>query len=679
MTRIYSNHRNLLLITLLLLSTLTLSACRPTNENFYAELPSNEAGTADVEEDLHVFDAESDLIIIEEAIIALLLLAAIVAIVTKRLRAPYTVGLVLIGLMLSTQGQYEFDVTPELFLALLVPPLVFEAAFHLKWESLRNDLAPILALAIPGVLLTTGLVGLVVSAGTNVPLSVAMVFGALVAATDPVAVVALFRTMGVPKRLQVLLEGESLLNDGTAIVVFNLMITIAITGQFSFLDSIFDFVVTSGGGVAVGILLGLVYAQIIRQIDDPLIETTLTAILAFGSYLLAEKFHVSGVLAVVSAGLLAGNVGPREMSASSKMLVFNFWEIAAFLANSLVFLLIGLQIDPEILITHWAVILVAIGAVLVARAAGVYGLTWVGRGVPRRFQHVLFWGGLRGAISLALAISLPASLGVIRGEIQAMAFGVVLFTLLFQGLTMQPLIKRLNLIPSSTRQTEYERRHARAIMSKAAYDRLETMYNTGMLTPHVWESLAPLIKKHNEKTTQSVLQVLAENPDMELDEYNTARREALLTQRSTLSNLLYDGVISDDVFSELTSEIDEALTEFPLNWLQAARQIDSRDITNILFAVLQEDDVEAAIKALKSLHAPVVQMPSTGEFLGQNNVTIMIGIPDGQEAIIAEKLQQVSHPRVQIWQDEGKEDAPGQEITVGALLFSFDVERYEEL
>ncbi len=665
------------LLVVAVLLTMLLGACT-SSENFYAELPSNEAGVAETEENLSVLDSESNLILIEEAIIGLLLLAAIVGIFTKRLRVPYTVGLVLIGLVLSMQGRIDFDVTPELFLALLVPPLVFEAAFHLKWEDLRRDLAPVLALAIPGVLITTGLVGLVVTAGTGVPLSVALVFGALVAATDPVAVVALFRSMGVPKRLQVLLEGESLLNDGTAIVVFNLMVAIAITGQFSLTDSVIDFFVVAGGGLVIGILLGILYAQVIRQIDDPLIETTLTAILAFGAYLVAEQFHTSGVLAVVAAGLLAGNVGPREMSASTKMLVFNFWEIAAFLANSLVFLLIGLQIDPQILFTHWAVILVAIIAVLGARAVGVYGLTWVGRGVPRRFKHVLFWGGLRGAISLALAISLPASLGAVRGEIQAMAFGVVLFTLLVQGLTMQPLIKHLKLIPSSKKQAEYERRHARAMMSKAAYDRLDQMYQNGMLSPHVWKSLAPLLKDHNEKTTQAVLQVLREDPDMELDEYNTARREALLTQRSMLANLLHDGVISEEVFSQLAGEVDEALTEIQISWMQAARQVDKKEVTGVLFAILQEEDVPDAVKTLKAIDTPVVRMPSAGEFLGQRNATIMVGIPEGREEQIIRALQEASQQRVQILASGEAASSDARKITVGATLFSFDVERYEE-
>jgi len=234
-------------------------------QQFLAQLPSDESSEA--EDEIHIFDEESNVIIIEEVVIGLLLIAVIVGIITQQLRVPYTVGLVLIGLALSLRGQTEIDFPPELFLGLLVPPLIFEAAFHLNIRDLRRDLAPILALAIPGVLITTGLVGLVVALGTGSPLSLTLVFGALVAATDPVAVVALFRTLGVPKRLQVLLEGESLFNDGTAIVVFSMMITIAITGHFSLIDSLLDFILISGGGLAVGLLLGLIFSQISRRIE----------------------------------------------------------------------------------------------------------------------------------------------------------------------------------------------------------------------------------------------------------------------------------------------------------------------------------------------------------------------------------------------------------------------------
>ena len=321
----------------------------------------------------------------------------------------------------------------------------------LNLNALRRDIIPILTFAIPGVILTMLVVGALVSWGTGIPIIYTLVFGAIIAAIDPVAVISLFRNVGVPKRLQVLLEGESLLNDGTSIVLYGLIISLAITGsEFNLFNSIVDFIRIAGGGIVVGFILGALISQIINAIDDYLIETTLTTILAFGAYLVAEEvFHVSGVLAVVGAGLIAGNIGPAGMSPTTRIVLFNFWEYAAFLANTFIFLLIGLQIELSSLFNSWQVIAIAIIAVLIARAVTIYGLAWVGRDIPFRWQHVLNWGGLRGAISLALALSLPLVLGETRNQLQVMTFGVVIFTLLVQGLSIGALVRNLGIISAS--------------------------------------------------------------------------------------------------------------------------------------------------------------------------------------------------------------------------------------
>jgi CPA1 family monovalent cation:H+ antiporter len=179
--------------------------------------------------------------------------------------------------------------------------------------------------------------------GPGLALSTALVFGALISATDPVAVVSLFRILGVPKRLAVLMEGESMFNDGTAIVLFNLMLAFALTGGFDLTHGLWEFVRVAVGGLLLGFLLGWLVSRIIARIDDYLIETTLTVVLAFGSYLLAEQLHFSGVLAVVAAGLVNGNIGPQGMSPTTRIVLFNFWEFVAFLANSMIFLMLGLQ------------------------------------------------------------------------------------------------------------------------------------------------------------------------------------------------------------------------------------------------------------------------------------------------------------------------------------------------
>ncbi|HJS18454.1 MAG TPA: Na+/H+ antiporter [Anaerolineales bacterium] len=509
-----------------------------------------------------------NIILLEEVVVILLLIASVVAVAARRLRLPYTVGLVLIGLVLSLLSPVAIKIPPQIILALLVPPLVFEAAFHLNLEHLRRDLGLIVLFALPGVILTTLLVGGLVSAGTGIAIQTALVLGALISATDPVAVVALFRRLGVPHRLQVLLEGESLFNDGTAIVMFNLMLSIALAGRFDAIDSIRQFLTVSGGGVLIGVILGIVLSRTIGRIDDPLVETTLTTVLAFGSYLAAEYFHVSGVLAVVAAGIVNGNAGSSEMSATTRVVVYNFWEYAAFIANSFVFLLIGLTIDLNSMLTNWQAILWAILAALVARAVSIYGFSVFGREIPAKWKHILFWGGLRGAITLALALSLPdiPALAGVRTTLQAMAFGVVLFTLLVQGSTTDWLVRRLKIIQRSESQDEYELRHARYVAGRAAYDYLRRITQQGLISEHTWQTLSPLIERQNDNLIEAVRDVMKSDPAVEAEELDTARRDALRAQRNALRGLLRDGVISEDSYLTLIREVDAALTEENLTW-----------------------------------------------------------------------------------------------------------------
>jgi CPA1 family monovalent cation:H+ antiporter len=495
----------------------------------------------------------------ETIVIELLLVVTVVALVVRRFNIPYTVALVVVGLLLTLQSPANINLTPELILALFVPPLVFEAAFHINFQDLRRNLTSILVLAVPGVILTTLIVGGVLALGTGLGLASALVFGALISATDPVSVVAIFRTLGVPKRLSVLIEGESLFNDGTAIVVYNLALIVVLTGKFNLLTSLGDFLSVSGGGVVIGLVLGWLISLLIARVDDYLIETTLTTLLAFGSYLLAERLHFSGVLAVVAAGLICGNLGPRGMSPTTRIVLFNFWEYVAFLANSLIFLLLGLQVNIPALLASWSFILWAILAVLAARAVVVYGLGWIvnkfADPIPKRWLHVLNWGGLRGAIALALVLSLPPNFAN-RDQFRLMAFGVVLFTLLVQSTTMRPLIRRLGIIIRNPSQVEYEKHHARLTAMRAALNHLEHRHKEGLLSTHAWETLRPEYEKQVLTFGDEVRQTLNAAPNLEAQELDTARREALRAQRSALLDLFRDGIISQEVFSELGVEID---------------------------------------------------------------------------------------------------------------------------
>ena len=501
---------------------------------------------------------------VETLIIAMLLVVSLVAIVVRRLNFPYTVALVVVGLLISLQQPLQILLTPELILTLFVPPLVFEAAFHLSLTELRRNLVPVAMLAIPGVILSTFIVGGIVSLGIGISLPLALVFGSLIAATDPISVVALFRALGVPKRLSVLMEGESLLNDGTAIVVFNIMLVVALAGHFDASSALTEFIRVAAGGLLVGLALGWLVSLLIARIDYYLIETALTVMLAFGSYLIAERLHVSGVLAVVAAGLINGNIGPRGMSPTARIVIFNFWEFVAFLANSFVFLLIGLDVNLSGLLADWRAVLWAVGAVLVARAAVVYGLSWlVNRtstsSISMRWQHVLNWGGLRGAISLALVLSLPTALGAERDLLRVMTFGVVLFSLLVQATTMRPLVRRLAIVTRTEGQVEYERRHARLTALRAAQRHLENLHHQGLVSTYTYGRLKPAIEREIDSRADSVRDAIRSAPELEAEELDTTLRELLRAQRSALLGLRQDGIISDEVLETLTAEVDARL------------------------------------------------------------------------------------------------------------------------
>ncbi len=503
--------------------------------------------------------AETELIIV-----LLLLVISVVAMAMRLIRIPYTVALVLVGLGLAFQGGIHIKLTEEIILLIFLPPLIFEAAFHLNFARLKNNLPLILILAIPGVLVVTFITGGMMMFGGGLSISTALVFGALIAATDPVAVVAIFKELGAPKRLATIVEGESLLNDGTAIVVFNIILGVALTGHFNLTEGILDFFVVSGGGLLIGIAMGWAVSRLISVIDDHLIETTLTTVLAYGVYLIAEQFHVSGVLAVVAAGILNGNVGPKGMSATTKIVLFSFWEYVAFVANSLIFLLIGLEVNLDLLAAQWSLIVLAGGAVLIGRAITVYGFSWMSRyfksgAVPFRWQHIITWGGLKGAVSLALALGLPASLGSDRDLIITLTFGVALLTLLVQATTMGPLMKRLRIVTPSHAREQYQLHMGHLIALKAAGQRLNTLRQDGVIPPKAWEELHPELTEKEAEVSAALHALLEHEPDVHDDILTGTRRDLLLTQRGTLHTLHRDGAISDHVFEMLVTEIDNAL------------------------------------------------------------------------------------------------------------------------
>jgi CPA1 family monovalent cation:H+ antiporter len=304
-------------------------------------------------------------------------------------------------------------------------------------------------LANVGVLLATLVTGYLIHWAIGVPILIALLFGAIISATDPISVLAIFKDLKMDKRLSVIIEGESLLNDGTAVVVFQILFAGIVVGGLGAGRGIAQFLLAVVGGSVLGFALGYAASKITQRIDDPQIEITLTTIVAYGSYLLANHLHLSGVIATASAGLMVGNFGAKHaMSPKTRVALESFWEYLAFVMNSLVFLLIGLEVHLDALAHAWRPVVFAIAAVLIGRSLSVYLLVPVSNmfadKIPIRWQHVMVWGGLRGALALALALSLDNTFPY-RDRILDLTFGVVVFSILLQGLTVKPLLRILGL------------------------------------------------------------------------------------------------------------------------------------------------------------------------------------------------------------------------------------------
>jgi CPA1 family monovalent cation:H+ antiporter len=511
----------------------------------------------------------SDLLALELTFVELLLLVFVVAMVVHRIRLPYTVALVLVGLGLSFQNVIHFELTPEIILMLFLPPLVFEAALHIDYGIFRKVATPVLLLAIFGVLITIAVIWGLLTATGLLDWQTALIFAALIAATDPVAVVSLFKALGAPKRLSTLVESESLFNDATTIVVFHIVVGAVLMGDGAFhlnwTHALLRFATVAFGGISIGVASGIVANFIFARVDDHLIEITLSTIVAYGAYLLAEQFHLSGVLAVVFAGMLIGNRSSRNMSPTTRMMLANFWEYIAFLVNSLVFILIGMQVVvPRFGNQVYVLIFVVVVVVLISRAVTVYGLSFIskllGSKVKMSYQHVLFWGGLRGAVSLALALSLSRSVPN-RDLILTLTFAVVLFTLLVQATTIGPLLRRLGLAGQSETEKEYERIHARLLAARAAYNRMKGQYAVGVIDPTAWQKVEQDLKARIRDLSEEQRAFAEANPDLVARITSSLQRESLLIQRAHISDLEREGMISDDVARELIEEIDAILDE----------------------------------------------------------------------------------------------------------------------
>lgn len=475
-------------------------------------------------------------------------------------RIPYTLLLVIVGLGLAFVDVRLVNLSPELILEIFLPPLLFEAAWNINWRDLRENFVPASVYAVIGVIISIIGIAFALNQLAGMPLPIALLVGASLSATDPVSVVALFRELGAGKRLTTIMEGESLFNDGVAVVAFSLLVGIPLgLEQFDIQTTLARFFVFVGIGIGVGALIGFGISYLTQRFDLPLVEQSLTLVSAYGTYVITEELGGSGVIGVVTTGLILGNFGSRiGMNPRTRLLVTEFWDFLAFFVNSIVFLLIGDQIHYSSLANNFGLIAIAIGAVVVTRAIAVYGLgtlcNWLAKSdISLREQTVLWWGGLRGSVSIALALSVPAALSG-REAIIDIVFGVVLFTLLVQGLTTQWFLEKLDLVGDQPLRQQYLEFVSRRLALCRVMNHLKKSEDYQIIDPEFYRYQTELVEGQLQGLEEQIYKLKTQYPYLGNLDIELFRDELLDIEADTYAELIRAGRL-DRKLSPMLQEV----------------------------------------------------------------------------------------------------------------------------
>ena len=522
--------------------------------------------------------------------VAILVIACGMALLAKRLKLPYTVLLVVAGLAVSLlldgapglrEHLEKIKLKPELLLQLFLPILLFEAAFHVDLKSFLNNRRAILFLAIPGVI-----IGMVLTTAVFVPAAklirgdmmwqVGLVTAAMLAATDPISVVALFKEFTVSKRLGIIIEGESLINDGIAVVLFGVVVKITADslgltiptldgqgGNVQALHVLRNFLQEVFLGTAVGVAVGLAMSYLTSKVNDHLIEVALTAIAAYGSNVMAMQLHASGVIAVVVCGMMVGNVGAKHgMSPTTREAVFSFWEFAAFMANSFVFILIGLEIRLSELWADAGLIVAFFVIMILIRSVTVFGVHSLVRRedlkLKKAWLPVITWSGVRGSLSMVMAMMLVASESegeTTRKLILNLVFGVVLLSILLQGTTIEWLMKRVGLIVETREEIEYEMALARRQAVRCLVDNLEDAERKGTLSHGTFEILHNRLVERREANDKRIAEMLAHAPSLNNIELELHTNQLRALEKQVYRDLEKEGDIDYDSMESLVRDV----------------------------------------------------------------------------------------------------------------------------
>lgn len=507
-------------------------------------------------------------------IIELLLIAVVVAVLVKYIRLPYTIALVLVGLGLgAVPGLIPITLSTDLIFFIFLPPLLFEGCLKMDLALLIRNWRRVFLLAFPGTLISTALIGggayyALPLLGLDITWPLAILLGVMLSPTDPISVLAIFKEHGVSHELSVLVEGESLFNDGIGVVLFLIAVDVASGHHVTFSEGMVEFTREVAGGAVVGIAFGYLAHGVLKRIDDHQIEVVISLVLAYGVYLFADAFGMSGVIAVVVAGLLIGNHDVVfSMSPTTRLSLSHFWDAVSFIANSLLFLLIGLELEIAQMWAYAAVIAVAFVLMVVVRTlvvSGAFGLDRLlgGHALPKGWLSVVNWGGVRGSIPLALVLGLPVA-GLIttdvRTQLISIVFGAVFLSLVLQGLSMRLLLDRMGLIGIQPEERTYEEALGRVWEVQAELGALEKSWSEGGLPEKTYRALKSRLEGARDGAASQARQSAREHELVRDRQLARSSERMLRAGRAAIDDAYRVGYLSESVAHELKGDVDSRL------------------------------------------------------------------------------------------------------------------------